>query len=140
MISQTVLSLALSPPFRSALVSFPKHRTAHALKGGQIAENPRKLGIRYRAFPAIAMVAIAPATANYNRWASGEWGNESWGLPQFQGHGYATEMVGTLVDWALSQPNVRTVVAEPMSDNVASVCVVEKLGSSLIGTAREGPA
>ena len=58
-------------------------------------------------------------------------------LPDFWGHGYATEMVGALVEWALCQPAVRGVVAEPMSDNMASIRVLDKLGFSPAGTGRE---
>ena len=33
-------------------------------------------------------------------------------LPRFQGHGYATEMVRALIDWAFVQPGVARIVAE----------------------------
>ena len=58
-------------------------------------------------------------------------------LPQFQRRGYATEMVGALVEWALSQPTVHRVVAETKSDNVASLGVLNKLGFLGIGAGRE---
>lgn len=49
-------------------------------------------------------------------------------LPQFQGRGFASEMAGALVDWALAQPWVERVVAETDSANPASVRVLGKLG------------
>ncbi len=49
-------------------------------------------------------------------------------LPQFQGQGYATEMVGGLVRWALGQPGVARVVAETEWANPASVRVLDKVG------------
>jgi [ribosomal protein S5]-alanine N-acetyltransferase len=49
-------------------------------------------------------------------------------LPQFQGRGYATEMVGGLVRWALGQPGVARVVAETEWANPASVRVLNKVG------------
>lgn len=59
-------------------------------------------------------------------------------LPQFQGRGYATEMVEGLVNWAMSQPTVRRVIAEANSSNKASLRVLEKLGFAQIGIGR-GP-
>jgi [ribosomal protein S5]-alanine N-acetyltransferase len=60
-------------------------------------------------------------------------------LSQFQGRGYATEMVWTLVKWALAQPGVERVVAETEWDNPASVRVLDKIGFSRIGpTANPG--
>jgi len=49
-------------------------------------------------------------------------------LPQFQGRGYAAEMVGGLARWALSQPGVSRVVAETEWTNLASVRVLTKAG------------
>ena len=49
-------------------------------------------------------------------------------LPQFQGRGYATEMVGGLVRWAMGQPGVVRVVAETDWTNLASVRVLSKSG------------
>jgi [ribosomal protein S5]-alanine N-acetyltransferase len=60
-------------------------------------------------------------------------------LSQFQGRGYATEMVAALVEWALAQPGVERVVAETEWDNPASVRVLDKIGFSRIGpTANPG--
>ena len=58
-------------------------------------------------------------------------------LPQFQGRGYATEMVTGLVAWALSQPDVRSVVAEVDAENAASLRVLEKAGFEPAGAGRE---
>ena len=49
-------------------------------------------------------------------------------LPQFQGRGFATEMVGGLVRWATGQPEVSLIVAETEWANPASVRVLEKVG------------
>jgi ribosomal-protein-alanine N-acetyltransferase len=44
-----------------------------------------------------------------------------------RGRGYATEMAGALVAWALRQPEVRRVIAECRESNIASVRVLEKV-------------
>jgi RimJ/RimL family protein N-acetyltransferase len=49
-------------------------------------------------------------------------------VPDYWGSGYATEAANALIDWAFSQPGVRRVVAECLSDNVASARVLEKVG------------
>ena len=56
-------------------------------------------------------------------------------LPQFQGQGFATEIAGGLVEWALAQPGVSRVVAETEWANPASVRVLEKLGFVAAGPA-----
>lgn len=56
-------------------------------------------------------------------------------LPQFQGRGYATEMVGGLVGWAMGQPGVVRVVAETEWANPASVRVLIKAGFAPCGPA-----
>lgn len=58
-------------------------------------------------------------------------------LPQFQGQGYATEMVVGLVRWALRQPGVARVIAETEWANPASVRVLEKAGFAPCGQACE---
>jgi [ribosomal protein S5]-alanine N-acetyltransferase len=58
-------------------------------------------------------------------------------LPQFQGRGYATEMVGGLVRWAMNQAGVTRVVAETEWANPASVRVLCKLGFASSGPATE---
>lgn len=57
-------------------------------------------------------------------------------LPQFEGRGYASEMTGALVEWALAQPRVERVIAETEWANPASVRVLSKLGFVRSGTAR----
>jgi RimJ/RimL family protein N-acetyltransferase len=48
-------------------------------------------------------------------------------LPQYQGHGYATEAVSSLVAWAFSHRKVSHVIAETSSNNLPSQRVLEKL-------------
>lgn len=55
-------------------------------------------------------------------------------LPQFQGRGYATEMVGGLVRWALPH-GVRCIVAETEWANPASTRVLLKAGFTATGAA-----
>jgi 8-oxo-dGTP pyrophosphatase MutT (NUDIX family) len=49
-------------------------------------------------------------------------------LPDHRGKGYATEAARALVAWALGQPGVERVVADPELDNAASRRVLEKIG------------
>jgi [ribosomal protein S5]-alanine N-acetyltransferase len=56
-------------------------------------------------------------------------------LPQFQKLGYATEIAGALVRWALSQPDVKRIVAETEWANPASVRVLCKVGFRPAGSA-----
>ncbi|MFH1998223.1 MAG: GNAT family N-acetyltransferase [Planctomycetota bacterium] len=58
-------------------------------------------------------------------------------LPQFQGRGYATEMVGSLIQWAMKQPGVTRIVAETEWANPASVRVLVKAGFTPGGPAAE---
>ena len=58
-------------------------------------------------------------------------------LPQFQGRGYATEMVGELTRWALAQPGAVRVVAETEWANPASVRVLNKAGFTPLGPSSE---
>ena len=58
-------------------------------------------------------------------------------LPQFQGSGFATEMVGALVQWALEHSGVRRIVAETEWANPASVRVLSKLGFAETGPGAE---
>ena len=57
-------------------------------------------------------------------------------LPQFEGRGYASEMAGALVEWALAQPRVERVIAETEWANPASVRVLSKLGFVPSGSAK----
>ncbi len=55
-----------------------------------------------------------------------------------QRNGYATEMVGGMVHWALCQPKVTTVVAEAEESNVASQKVLMGNGFQKTGMGIEG--
>lgn len=46
----------------------------------------------------------------------------------YRNHGYMTETVKALTEWALLQPNVNCVIAETDKDNPASMRVLEKCG------------
>ena len=50
-----------------------------------------------------------------------------------RGRGYATEMAGGLVAWALNQPGVLRVTAECLARNAASARVLEKLRFDRVG-------
>lgn len=52
----------------------------------------------------------------------------------YQGHGYATEAVCAITDWALQQNTVNCVTAEVETENIASVRVLEKSGFVPTGT------
>jgi [ribosomal protein S5]-alanine N-acetyltransferase len=54
-------------------------------------------------------------------------------LPRFQGHGYATEMVRALIDWAFAQPGVLRIIAETTEENVASIRLLKRLGFTNTG-------
>ena len=58
-------------------------------------------------------------------------------LHQFQGRGYATEIVGGLVRWAFAQPGVEFIAAETEWANPASTRVLEKAGFLPAGLAAE---
>lgn len=58
-------------------------------------------------------------------------------LPQFQGRGYATEMVLAMTGWALAQPGVECVMAEVMTGNSASLRVLAKAGFEPAGDGEE---
>lgn len=58
-------------------------------------------------------------------------------LPQFQGVGFATELVGALASWALGQPGVSHIAAETEWANPASVRVLAKNGFTPSGSARD---
>jgi len=49
-------------------------------------------------------------------------------LDEYQGHGYATEAVRAVVDWAFQHPDVTSLEAEAAPDNLASKRVLEKCG------------
>lgn len=58
-------------------------------------------------------------------------------LPEFQGVGFATEMVIGLTAWAEKDPRVNCVEAETIQDNIASQRVLVKSGYSEIGAGVE---
>lgn len=58
-------------------------------------------------------------------------------LTQFQGRGYATEMVNGLVRWALKHPSVMRIAAETEWANPASVRVLTKSGFKPAGFPRK---
>ena len=61
-------------------------------------------------------------------------------LPEFWGHGYATEAVCAVTRWAAKQPGVLRVEAETDPENTASQNVLKKAGFVPTGTVgEEGP-
>lgn len=58
-------------------------------------------------------------------------------LPEYQRQGYATEMVGALVEWALGDERVQRVVAETTPDNLPSIRLLERLQFHRQGIAAE---
>lgn len=55
--------------------------------------------------------------------------------PDRRRRGYATEAARAIVDWALSQPGIRVVVAGCDRDNVPSIRTLERLGFRRTGEA-----
>lgn len=51
--------------------------------------------------------------------------------PAYQRHGYTTETVRALLDWAFAQPGCRVVTAETNRDNIASIRVLQKAGLAI---------
>jgi ribosomal-protein-alanine N-acetyltransferase len=58
-------------------------------------------------------------------------------VPQFRGHGFATEMSQALVERALSTAGVLRVLAHTNDDNPASIAVLERCGFRREGTDAE---
>ncbi|PLT28152.1 N-acetyltransferase [Peribacillus deserti] len=58
-------------------------------------------------------------------------------VPGFRGHGFATEMGKAIIEWGLSQPNVKEAVATCNTDNEASKRVLEKIGFKVFKNTRE---
>jgi len=54
-------------------------------------------------------------------------------VSSFEARGYATELVGALVDHAFSTGKVRRIVAHTTPENVGSVRILEKAGFRLVG-------
>lgn len=60
-------------------------------------------------------------------------------LPAYEGKGYTTEAVHTMVQWAFGNPEVVFVEAETEPNNGASQRILEKCGFKPDGTGAEGP-
>ena len=60
-------------------------------------------------------------------------------LPEYEGHGYTTEAVQAMIQWAFGQEEVIFVEAESAPDNGASQHSLEKCGFVPDGTGEEGP-
>ena len=59
---------------------------------------------------------------------------------QYQGHGYATEAIKALLNWAFQEPKVLAIEAEIDDKNIASKKVLEKCGFVFTGkNGKEGP-
>jgi len=54
-------------------------------------------------------------------------------IPDRRGRGYATEAARALVDWALRQPGVGSVVAGCDNENVPSIRTLERIGFVCLG-------
>ena len=59
--------------------------------------------------------------------------------PGFEGHGYMTEAVRTVIEWAFSLAEVTTIFAETAPENIASQKIMARLGFVRNGTGEEGP-
>jgi RimJ/RimL family protein N-acetyltransferase len=53
--------------------------------------------------------------------------------PHARGHGYATEALRGMIEWALAQPGVRRVEADTAHGNLASRRVMERSGMRFVG-------
>ena len=58
-------------------------------------------------------------------------------LPAYQGLGFATEMVGAIVEWLRRDPRVRRITADTALDNVPSRRLLSRLGFTEAGPGRE---
>lgn len=58
-------------------------------------------------------------------------------IEEFQGAGYATEAVESLIEWAFAHPQVTRVIAETYPELTKSVRVMEKNGLTFIGDGSE---
>ncbi|MGZ6507327.1 MAG: GNAT family N-acetyltransferase [Tumebacillaceae bacterium] len=54
-------------------------------------------------------------------------------VPDYQGKGYATEMLRGMIEFAFAQPGVQKVLAECEETNIGSIRVLEKAGLRQIG-------
>lgn len=55
-------------------------------------------------------------------------------FPAYQKQGYAFEAVQALVNWAITQPNLKRIIAHSPQDHTASIRILEKLGLQQLGT------
>ena len=46
--------------------------------------------------------------------------------PQFQGNGFMKEAVGGMIEWAKTQPKVKSIFAQTLKDNIASYTILER--------------
>ncbi len=49
-------------------------------------------------------------------------------IPEYQGRGYATEMIRRFIDWAFHTQGIKMITAECLDDNIGSIRVLEKVG------------
>ena len=49
-------------------------------------------------------------------------------IPEYQGHGYATEIALRFIDWAFQNQEIKVITAECLDDNIGSIRVLEKVG------------
>jgi [ribosomal protein S5]-alanine N-acetyltransferase len=101
-------------------------------------------------FPAyVKRLQVDPANLTWGAWALIHTADQVvvgdlgfWGMPnqegvteiyyeivaEYRNHGYATEAVKALVDWAIAQPQVTRIFAQCHVANVASIRILETIG------------
>ena len=57
--------------------------------------------------------------------------------PEARGQGYATESLVAIIEWALAQPEVKTVNADAALENTASQAVMERAGMRFVDETTE---
>ncbi|WP_413160106.1 GNAT family N-acetyltransferase [Capilliphycus salinus ALCB114379] len=101
------------------------------------------------AFPVFAELASDPTQQNWGAWLiihsldktiigdlgfggkPDEQGKVEMGyniIPNYRNQGYGFEAVQALVNWAITQPNLKKIVATCPADNLPSIRILEKLG------------
>ena len=58
-------------------------------------------------------------------------------LPEFQGHGYATEAALALIAWIRDQPRITAITAQTYPSLPKSIRVMEKCGLTFVGPGDE---
>jgi len=58
-------------------------------------------------------------------------------FPPYQGRGYATEGLGRVMDYLVTEHSTRTITAEIDTRNAASIAVVERLGFRRVKTVKD---